>query len=99
LGGVARDTQVTINGPEAQVQRRRANDVTEQHEHRRHEQRDRGQKEQPGLQAGADPVVFLGVVVEAAEQKGRPQHEQRVGGDRAGDGGLDPHGLARTHGR
>jgi hypothetical protein len=26
---------------------------------RRDQERDRGQKEQPGLQSGADPVVFL----------------------------------------
>ena len=56
-------------------------------------QRDRGQKEQARLQAGADPVVFLHVVLESAEQKRRAQHEQRVGDDRAGDGRLHQHVL------
>ena len=55
---------------------------------RRNQQRDRGEEEQAGLQAGADPVVFLHVVFEPAEQKRRAEHEQRVGDDRAGDGGL-----------
>ena len=36
---------------------------------RRDQERDRGQKEQPGLKAGADPVVFLRMVFDAAEEK------------------------------
>jgi hypothetical protein len=39
---------------------------------RRDQERDRGQKEQPGLQSGADPVVFLRVVFDAAEEKRPP---------------------------
>ena len=58
---------------------------------RRDQERDHGQKEQPGLQSGTDPVVFLRVVFDAAEKKRRPQHEQRVGDDRAGDGRLYQH--------
>ena len=60
---------------------------------RRNQQRDRGQEQQAGLHAGADPVVFLHVVLEPAEQKRRAQHEQRVGDDRAGDGRLHQHVL------
>src|SRR5213075_3595841 len=37
------------------------------------------------LQAGTDPVVFLLVVLESAQQKRCPQDEQRIGDDRAGN--------------
>ena len=46
------------------------------------------------MHAGADAIVFLDVVFEAAEEKGRAQHEQRVGDDRAGKGRLDQHVLS-----
>ena len=50
-------------------------------------------KSRPACSAGADPVVFLHVVLESAEEKRRAQHEQRVGDDRAGDGRLHQHVL------
>ena len=65
---------------------------------RRNQQRDRGQEEQARLQAGADPVVFLHVVLESAEEKRRAQHEQRVGDNRAGDGRLHQHVLPGAQG-
>ena len=65
---------------------------------RRNQQRDRGQKEQASLQAGGDPVVFLHVVLESAEEKRRAQHEQRVEDDRPGDGCLHQHVLPGTQG-
>ena len=65
---------------------------------RRNQQRDRGQEEQARLQAGADPVVFLHVVLESAEQKRRAQHEQRVGDNRAGNGRLHQHVLPGAQG-
>jgi hypothetical protein len=40
------------------------------------------------LEAGAGSVVFLHVMLESAEQERRAQHEQRVGDDRTGYGGL-----------
>ena len=49
------------------------------------------------LPAGARrPVELLHVVLEAAEQERRAQHEQRVGDDRAGDRRLHQHVLARA---
>ena len=65
---------------------------------RRNQQRDRGQEEQARLHAGADPVVFLHVMLESAEQKRRAQHEQRVGDNRAGDGRLHQHVLPGAQG-
>ena len=62
------------------------------------QQRDRGQKEQPGLKVGAGPVVFLHVVPESAEEKRRAQHEQRVEDDRPGDGRLHQHVLPGAQG-
>ena len=38
------------------------------------------------------------MVLESAEEKGRPQHEQRIGDDRAGDGRLDEHVLTGAQG-
>jgi hypothetical protein len=52
---------------------------------RRNQHRDRRQEEQRRLQAGVVPIVFLHVVLEAAEQKRRTQQKQRVGDDRTGD--------------
>ena len=62
---------------------------------RGNQQRDGGQEQQAGLQAGADAVVFLHVMLQPAEKKRRPEHEQRVGDDGAGDGRLDQHVFAR----
>ena len=56
-------------------------------------------KKQPGLQSGTYSVVFLRVVFDAAEEKRRPQHEQRVGDDRAGDRRLYQHCLPGTQRR
>ena len=58
----------------------------------------KSQEEQARLHAGADPVVFLHVMLESAEQERRPQHEQRVGDDRAGDGRLHERVLAGAQG-
>ena len=67
--------------------------------HRRgNQQGDRCQEEQARLHAGADPVVFLHVIFESAEQKRSAQHEQRVGDDRAGDGRLHQHVLPGAQG-
>ena len=52
---------------------------------RGHQQRDRGQEQQAGLQARVDAVELLHVVRQPAEQERRAQHEERVGDDRAGD--------------
>ena len=50
------------------------------------------------MHAGADAVVFLDVIFESAEEKGRAQHEQRVGDDRAGQGRLHQHVLPGAQG-
>jgi hypothetical protein len=65
---------------------------------RRNQERDRGQEQQRCLKAGARPVVFLQVVLHAAEQERRAQHEQRVGDDRAGDRRLHQHVLSGAQG-
>ena len=65
---------------------------------RRNQQRDRGQEEQARLKAGADPIVFLDVMLESTEQKRRAQHEQRVGDNRAGNGRLHQHVLPGAQG-
>ena len=62
-------------------------------QHRWNQQRDRRQKQQAGLQAGVVAVVFLYMMLEAAEQKRHTQHEQSVGDDRAGDRGFHQHVL------
>ena len=62
-------------------------------QHRWNQQRNRRQKQQAGLQAGVVAVVFLHMMFEAAEQKRRAQHEQRVGDDRAGDRSFHEHVL------
>ena len=66
---------------------------------RRNQQGDRRQEQQARLHAGAGAVVFLDMIFESAEEKGRAQHEQRVGDDRAGKGCLDQHVLAGAQGR
>jgi len=53
-----------------------------------------GTMSQPGLKAGADPIVFLHVELESAEEKRRAQHEQRVGDNGAGDGRFHQYVLA-----
>ena len=65
---------------------------------RRNQQGDRSQEEQARLHAGADAVVFLDMIFESAEEKGRAQHEQRVGDDRAGEGRLHQHILPGAQG-
>ena len=65
---------------------------------RRHQQGDRGQEKQARLQARAGAVELLEVVLEPAEQKRGAQHEQRVGDDRAGDGGLHQRVLPGAQG-
>ena len=52
--------------------------------------RDGGDEQQAGLQTGVVAIVFLHVVLEAADQKRRAEHEQRIGDDRPGDRGLGP---------
>ena len=65
---------------------------------RGNQQRDRRQEQQARLHAGADTVVFLDMILESAEEKGRAQHEQRVGDDRAGHGRLHQHILPGAQG-
>jgi hypothetical protein len=49
------------------------------------QQSDRCQEKQARLHPGADAVVFLGVIFEAADEQRGAQHEQRIGDDRAGE--------------
>ena len=65
---------------------------------RGHQQGDGRQKQQAGLQPGVHPVELLHVMCESAEEKGRAQHEQRVGDNGPGDGGLHQHVLPDAHG-
>jgi hypothetical protein len=55
---------------------------------RRTHERNRGQKEQTGIQTGASAVVLLDVVLEAAEKKGCSEQEKHVGHNSAGYGAL-----------
>ena len=55
-------------------------------------------KSRPVCKSSADAIVFLRVVFNAAEKKRRPQHEQRVGDDRAGNGRLHEHELPGAQG-
>ena len=47
------------------------------------QKRERGQEQQAGLHPRADPVEFLLVVFQPAQQKRHTEHEQRVADDRA----------------
>ena len=66
---------------------------------RRNQQADGGQEQQARLHAGADAVVFLLVILEAAKQQRDAEHEQRVGDDRAGHRRLHQHELPGAQGR
>ena len=65
---------------------------------RGHQQGDGRQKQQASLQPGVHPVELLHVMLESAEEEGRAQHEQRVGDNGPGDGGLHQHVLPGAHG-
>ena len=62
---------------------------------RRNQQRDRGQEQHARLQARADAVVLLDVILESAEQERCAEHEQGVGDDRPGDATPSPACIAR----
>jgi len=66
---------------------------------RGYQQRYSSQEEQAGLEPGADAVELLHVVFEAAEEERSAQHEQRIGNDGTGDGGLHQHVLPGVQGR
>ena len=68
---------------------------------RRRDQGDGCHQQQRRIQPRPQPVEFLDMVPEPAEQKRRPKHEQGIGDDRAGDRCLDEHvlsGVKRGHG-
>ena len=68
-------------------------------EHRRHQDGDGGQRHHADLRAHADRGEALDLVLEAAGQERRPQHQQQVADDRAGERGLDhvEHAGAQRH--
>jgi hypothetical protein len=68
------------------------------HDGRWDEQGDGGEEQQSGLHAGSDPVELLGVELETAKEKGRAEHEQRVGDNGAGNGSLHQHVFPGTQG-
>ena len=85
--------------PDAQrLHERRARCGVGLRDRRGNQQRDRRQEQQACLQPGARAVELLHVVLEAAEQERRAQHEQRVGDDRAGDRRLHQRVLPGAQG-